>query len=855
MRVGAVLEQEELGVRARAAPARRAAGRARPGCPGSSRPSRARRGSWPVTSSASTRAPPTVRDGGPGERAGEARRRRPPASSSPSPSRVPTPGASGSGSSVGDPADRLGQLAVARAPARPAGDRRPGGLRSPSSRRRARSGRRAGRARRPRPAARRGRSPGPPAAGAISSTSPTTVRTGQAMSARVTVRSSITNPPWSIRLWAMNWRMKSATAGPGPGDPALPHQEPPLALARQQRLAVVELADEVDPLAQRLDRVEQAEAGAAHPRRHRGAPEDPGERRRRRLGDLLGDPERQRDPGVDRAAEGDHRVDPLAAPVRGGLVTEHPALRVAAEVDVAARSPRAPGRPRRRPRRRGRRGCARGRPPRARGRRSRPPTDRRRLVQDGDGARGGRDVVDLGGEHHRRHEQDRRPGGRVRRSSGAAGRRGRSATTSNGDGSSPVSSPPKRATSKAFCAAAPSRDAGLRDRVWDQRDAAELKPVRQGACTVGGSERRSRATASTIPHATSAAETFRLVPSARRGHCEHRDVVRDLLGLVLAREPLEAPGGIARGVGERLLEARRARSRGPRRGARSGRRCRAGAGCRAGSASARRGTRPRRGRRAAARRSPPSSTTLPVRQAHQRRRMARAHVLRRAAGRARSGGGRPSSSGDGRTPSSAGRGARSPRPADGHRPPGRATPGARAHHRRRPDPAARDVADREPDVPSSSSDHLVPVPADLEPRRGGLVARGELDALDLGQRLRAAASAAGSPPPRARGGRASSCRSRARRGARGPRRARGRPRRSAAPTRRRPGVSAPRVRPRAVSGTIIAELRPSSRISAQVLLVAAAARPAARRGSPGRAPSRRCGSRSGPRSSAPGSTG
>ena len=29
------------------------------------------------------------------------------------------------------------------------------------------------------------------------------------------MRSSITKPPWSIRLWAMNWRMKSATAGPG----------------------------------------------------------------------------------------------------------------------------------------------------------------------------------------------------------------------------------------------------------------------------------------------------------------------------------------------------------------------------------------------------------------------------------------------------------------------------------------------------------------------------------------------------------------------------------------------------------------------------------------------------------------
>ena len=54
-----------------------------------------------------------------------------------------------------------------------------------------------------------------PAAGAISSTVPTTDRIGHSMSASVTRRSSITNPPSSIRLWAMNWRRKSAIAGPG----------------------------------------------------------------------------------------------------------------------------------------------------------------------------------------------------------------------------------------------------------------------------------------------------------------------------------------------------------------------------------------------------------------------------------------------------------------------------------------------------------------------------------------------------------------------------------------------------------------------------------------------------------------
>ncbi len=35
------------------------------------------------------------------------------------------------------------------------------------------------------------------------------------MSARLSSRSSITNPPSSIRLWAMNWPTNSASAGPG----------------------------------------------------------------------------------------------------------------------------------------------------------------------------------------------------------------------------------------------------------------------------------------------------------------------------------------------------------------------------------------------------------------------------------------------------------------------------------------------------------------------------------------------------------------------------------------------------------------------------------------------------------------
>ena len=51
--------------------------------------------------------------------------------------------------------------------------------------------------------------------------------------------------------------------------------------------------------------------------------------------ELLRNPERHPVPGVDRAAERDQRAEALVAAVGGGLVTEHPALRVAAEVHVA----------------------------------------------------------------------------------------------------------------------------------------------------------------------------------------------------------------------------------------------------------------------------------------------------------------------------------------------------------------------------------------------------------------------------------------------------------------------------------------------------------------------------------------
>jgi hypothetical protein len=54
-------------------------------------------------------------------------------------------------------------------------------------------------------------------------------------------------------------------------------------------------------------------------------------------GEVLGEPHHPTAADVDRAAEGDDARDALAAPVRGDLVAEHPALRVAAEMDVAAR--------------------------------------------------------------------------------------------------------------------------------------------------------------------------------------------------------------------------------------------------------------------------------------------------------------------------------------------------------------------------------------------------------------------------------------------------------------------------------------------------------------------------------------
>ena len=199
--------------------------------------------------------------------------------------------------------------------------------------------------------------------------------------------------------------------GPRPGDPAARLEELALALARQQRLAVVQRHEEVELLAQRLDGVQQAKARAARPRRQRGPAQDVvGEEAGAAHRDLLRDPERQRAERVDRRAEGHEARQSRAAAVGGGLVAEHAALGVAAEVHLAAGDrAHAVDRVADRHDMVGERalqaallalGSAEVDHPGIGG----------VLVQDGDGARRRRDVVDVGGEHHRRHEHDRRTG-------------------------------------------------------------------------------------------------------------------------------------------------------------------------------------------------------------------------------------------------------------------------------------------------------------------------------------------------------------------------------------------------------------------------------------------------------------
>ena len=125
--------------------------------------------------------------------------------------------------------------------------------------------------------------------------------------------------------------------GTGPGDPAVGLQELALSLAGQQRVAVMELADEVQLLARRLDGVEQAKACPGHPGGHGATGERAdGEHVSEPGRDTLGDAQRHGGGGVDRAAEGDEARQTLAAAKGSGLVAEHPALAVAAEVRILA---------------------------------------------------------------------------------------------------------------------------------------------------------------------------------------------------------------------------------------------------------------------------------------------------------------------------------------------------------------------------------------------------------------------------------------------------------------------------------------------------------------------------------------
>ena len=293
--------------------------------------SRASRGSWPAASRVSSRTLRAVRARCSERRARDpGRRRRPTARRHSRPGCAPRGRGRVAESSSGTADHLLGQLAVARAPAGPGRDRRPGdrvrcraddepevaraqaqlvdvGLRSrlpdrPDARRSARS-------RRP---------CRPPS------------RIGQAMSASVTSRSSITNPPSSIRLWAMNWRRKSAIAGPGHAthpsasrNRRWPSRGSSASRSWSWRMNSIRLRSDLTGSSRRKP-VRLAHAGSAQPPNTRSAssPAAP-------AANCSGIPNGIAEPRVDRAAERDHRAEASAAAVGGGLVAEHPALRIA----------------------------------------------------------------------------------------------------------------------------------------------------------------------------------------------------------------------------------------------------------------------------------------------------------------------------------------------------------------------------------------------------------------------------------------------------------------------------------------------------------------------------------------------
>ena len=122
---------------------------------------------------------------------------------------------------------------------------------------------------------------------------------------------------------------------PGPGDPAFRLQESALGFPRQQRLAIVQLAHEIDPRFGGLERVEHLKAGARQPTWDIEPVEDMVSHEIGDTGSQVGrESHRQRRQGVDRGAERHDAGDAFRASVGRRLVAEHPTLRIAGEMHV-----------------------------------------------------------------------------------------------------------------------------------------------------------------------------------------------------------------------------------------------------------------------------------------------------------------------------------------------------------------------------------------------------------------------------------------------------------------------------------------------------------------------------------------
>ena len=123
---------------------------------------------------------------------------------------------------------------------------------------------------------------------------------------------------------------------PRPCDPPLGGQEPALLFAGQQRLAVVELTQEIQPRLCGLDRVEHLEPGPGQPAGDVDAAEHViGHEVRGRRRQARRQVHRHRGQRVHRRSEADDAGQVLGAAVGRRLVGEHPALRVAGEVHIA----------------------------------------------------------------------------------------------------------------------------------------------------------------------------------------------------------------------------------------------------------------------------------------------------------------------------------------------------------------------------------------------------------------------------------------------------------------------------------------------------------------------------------------